>query len=211
MYMKKTIIYVSCILVFVFQLCQQAHADYTKKWHFVAGESYVNSLIVLTDFYKTNLEAEGYIVDPGPVLPIGITFNAYYQLDNGTKIGAGIGPVMMILFGGSNITRGYFSIPVYVGINRSFAQTANVSPYFRAGICYNLVSGDYVKDSTPGVFGAYGIEFLRHKRVSFGIEMLVDSSEITLVKYATSYWYTRQSKTETMKSIGFLFTGFVAF
>ncbi len=43
-------------------------------------------------------------------------------------------------------------------------------------------SGTYVKSSSVGFIGAYGMEFNRKKRVSMGFELGIDTSEVELEK-----------------------------
>ena len=38
----------------------------------------------------------------------------------------------------------------------------------------------YVEGTTPGFFGAIGLEFLRDRRVSIGVEISTDASEVEL-------------------------------
>jgi outer membrane protein W len=79
---------------------------------------------------------------------------------------------------GGNDDADFFSVPVNTNLRYSFLPKKNISPYVRAGVSYNIASGDYVESSKVGFLGALGIEFSRKKAVGWGFEVGYDSSEI---------------------------------
>jgi hypothetical protein len=70
-----------------------------------------------------------------------------------------------------------------------------------------LASGEYVKSSSSGFFGGVGVEFLRKRRVGFGLEISVDTAEIELEKVINYY----ESTTENVKPAGVMISVFAVF
>lgn len=143
------------------------------EWNFPLGFTFISGFNDITDLHEDNLNSSGYTTDSVDGLPIGLAFRPYYLTDFGLGFGVDIGPAMMI-FGDVD----FFNLPVNVNMRYAFASTTAFSPYIRAGLSYNLASGDYVEDKSAGLIGAVGIEFLRNKRVHFGFEFAYDTSEI---------------------------------
>jgi len=114
------------------------------------------------------------------VLPVGLSLNPYYEFDFGLGIGANIGPTSLIFVDTGWETDLNIIVPVGLDLRYTFLRDKNVSPYVRAGFRYPIVSGDYFDSSTPGFFGAVGVEFLRTKRTQFGLEVAYDTSEVTV-------------------------------
>jgi hypothetical protein len=157
-------------------------------WRFPVGLTYINGFGDVTDIYKDNMKAEGYmLLDESWDIPVGISFHPYVELDNGITIGTGFGPLAAIFVttsssGGGDGDKYFFDFPVNLTGGYVFIPSANISPYVRGGVMYHIASGDYVESSTPGLFGAVGVEFFRHNPVGLGIEIGYDSSEIELEK-----------------------------
>jgi len=145
------------------------------------------------DIMESNKEAEGYEVDTFE-WPVGISYQPYYQFDNGLGIGIGIGPIQLIM-GDMEL----YNVPICADVRYKLFIDRSVSPYVRAGLAYNIVSGDYVDSSNPGFFGGIGIEFAQLSAVGFGIEVLYNASEIEMEKYSSRYYYNYVIKTEEIK------------
>lgn len=143
------------------------------EWRVPFGISYISGVGEIVDLYEDNLDAEGYTTDSADGIPIGISVHPYYEFDFGLGIGIGIGPMMMII-GDAD----FFNLPVNACLRFAFMPRSNTSLYLRAGASYNIASGDYVEDSEIGYMGAIGIEFMRHRTVSLGIEAGVNNSTI---------------------------------
>jgi hypothetical protein len=141
---------------------------------FPVGLTYISGFGDVLDVYQANIKAEGYSSDASSMVPVGVSFQPYLKLDNGLGIGGGAGPIAMII--GS---RTFFDLPVSIDARYIFLD-ADTAPYVRGGIKYHIASGDYVKGSKPGIFGAVGMELFRNSRVGIGMEMAYDSSEIDL-------------------------------
>ena len=144
-------------------------------WRFPLGLTYLSGFEDVVDIHEDNLEAEGYIVYDTGHWPVGISFHPYVEFENGLGVGASIGPYM-IIYGDTE----FFALPVGLDARYTFIPGASISPYVRVGGRTHLASGDYVEGTTPGFFGAIGIEFLRDRRVSIGAEISTDASEVEL-------------------------------
>lgn len=107
----------------------------------------------------------------------------------------------------TNTDYDFFNLPVNMNVRFTPIPKADVSPYIRGGVSYNLASGDFVEKSKAGLFGAFGIEFLRTKHVGFGLEASYDTSEIELRKYKTSTNYSY----ENVKPLSFMVSFFMVF
>lgn len=81
------------------------------------------------------------------------------------------------------LNRTLLDIPINLNIRYTPLPKSNISPYIRVGGSYHIAWGDFVKRSKPGFLGALGVEFLRSRKVSFGVEAAYDSAEITFDKY----------------------------
>ena len=168
-------------------------------WRFPVGMTYISAFEDVVDIYEDNLEAEDYVVYDTGYWPVGLSFQPYVQFDNGLRIGAGIGPSMIIVGDVS-----HWDIPINLNGGYTFVPSANISPYVRAGVMYHLAGGDYVEGGTPGFCGGVGIEFLRHKVVGFGIELSYDTSEIELER-------VRYDDTEDVRPCELMFSIFAVF
>lgn len=145
-----------------------------SEFRFPVGLSYVQGFNDVVDLYKDNLKAEGYNVQGSGAIPVGLSAKGYYQFDSGFGFGVGFGPMMIV----SSSEAYFFGCPLHADIRYTLLQGENTCPYIRAGVQYSYASGDYVKKSSPGFLGAIGVEFLRNKRVGFGLEFAVTTSKI---------------------------------
>lgn len=109
----------------------------------------------------------------------------------------------MIVFGDVD----FFNLPVNACLRYTLTPKSNTSVYLRAGISYNLASGDYVEDKQVGFIGALGMEFLRQKRVGFGVEVGYDASTIELEDRTTS----NPNDTKTYTPTGLMVSVFAVF
>ena len=195
--MKKKALFVSIqlVMVILFVTGSAKAAD----WRFPVGLTYISGFGDVHDIYEDNLEAEGYDVYDSAYWPVGLSFHPYVEFDIGVRIGAGIGPFMLI-FGDVS----HLDVPVNLNGGFTFIPSANTSPYVRAGVMHHLASGDYVEGSSPGFFWGVGIEFFRQKRVGFGIEIAFDTSEIELER-------VRYNDTEDIKPCELMVSIFAVF
>lgn len=170
-----------------------------SEWILPVGFSYVSGFGEIRDVFIANLEEEGYYVESTDSFPVGIAFQPSYQYDNGFGIGTGLGPLMMIAGNASLI-----SMPVNLDVNYRLFPEANISWYGRIGARYNILAGDYVISSTPGVFAAVGMDFLKLSRIFFRGELAYDTSEIEIEN-----WDKRRD--ESYQPSAFMFSLYVAF
>ena len=192
--MKKNLILCLGTISMIFCLINPAESG---EWRHPLGLSYVSGFGYFMDVMENNKEVQGYEVESSQ-LPIEITYNPYYQLDNGLGFGIGIGPVQFITIDyASNIDHiELFSLPISADVRYNFLKNSNISPFARASLAYNIVSGDYVDSSKPGFSGGIGIEFFQHSIVGFGFEVSYNTSEVEMEKYSGNEWSYRLDGTE---------------
>ncbi len=77
-------------------------------------------------------------------------------------------------------------------------------------MAYNFAGGDYVEGLTPGLYAAFGIEFLRNRAVGFGFEVAIDQSEIEFERKIPSGFGT-VSTLESISPSGLVVSIFVIF
>ncbi|MBN2282617.1 MAG: hypothetical protein JXO48_01880 [Deltaproteobacteria bacterium] len=160
------LILISTILFFA----QPVHAD---DWRYALGISYMNVYSELADTFEKNLDYAGVSDTEEGAIPAGINFQPYLQFDNGMRIGVGLGPCSYMY---GNVD--YIDTPVNFNVGYTFNNSGSISPYFRMGFIRHIIAGDYVKGTDPGFFGAVGVEFLRDRSISYGLEMVYDTCEI---------------------------------
>ena len=156
----------------------------------------------IVDQYEDNLAADGFTTDSADGIPVGISIQPYYEFDSGLGVGVGIGPYM-IIYGDVD----FFNLPVNLSARYALMSKSNTSVYLRAGVSHNLASGDYVEDSQVGFLGALGVEFMRKKMVSLGVEVGYDSSTIELEDRTTS----NPNDTKEYEPVGFMVSVFAVF
>ncbi len=175
-----------------------APASKPYQWRFPVGLGGVTAFDDVADRYEDNLRAKGYTVDKDGAFPVGISFQPYVELNTGLRLGCGIGPATFLWYGDdkddhyrsyhskydddSNDVH-FYDVPVNMTIGYTFMPTADFSPYVRGGFIYHIAGGDYVEGVTPGLFGAFGIEFFRNNKVGFGVEVGYDTSRIEFERY----------------------------
>jgi len=143
--------------------------------------SYVDGLDDLGDLVEENWEQEQ--LDAGAsfadadviVWPVGISFSPYYQWDSGLRVGAGIGPIVLI-YGDVD----HFELPVSARVGYALNPEGSVSPYVFAGPSYHIASGDYVDDSSIGVVVGGGVELIKSDSFVMGIEAAYDTAELDI-------------------------------
>lgn len=181
---KKTLGVIIVTLVLLICASGQSYAD---EFKFPVGFTYISGFNDVFSLYKDNLEAEGYDVSGNTLLPIGLTFQPYYQFDNGIGVGLGVGPVSYIIvektdWSGDSTYMDFTDVPVQATVRYTFVPSSDISPYVRAGVSYHFASGDYVNNSNPGALGSVGVEFFRKSRVGFGLDVSYDSSTVEFDK-----------------------------
>ncbi len=179
----------------------------SADWRFPLGLSYISGFGDISDIHEDNLKAEyGGVTKSSDPMPVALTFHPYIQFDNGCGAGVGIGPMMLII-GDTD----FFNLPIKLDFRYTIIPRANISPYVRVGGSYHLASGDYVEGSSPGVFGCVGVEFLRKKVVSIGLEISYDTAEIELEKMYGYSWSASPSTIEKIEPCGLMISIFAVF
>lgn len=165
------------------------------EWRVPFGVAYVSGATEVFDQLEDNVGAEYSYVESVEGLPIGLTVQPYYEFDNGVGLGFGFGPFAYV-FGDVD----FFSLPVNVCLRYAFLPKSSVTPYIRVGASLPLVDGDYVEDRSIGAIGALGLELMRNRGVSLGIEAGYDSSTIELLDLTTA----DPNDTEEFQPTGFM-------
>jgi len=140
--------------------------------------SYVDGLDDLGDVLEDSWEQEQ--LDEGAwfadaditVVPIGISFSPYYQWDSGLRVGAGIGPIVLV-WGDLD----HFELPISARVGYTLNPEGSVSPYVFAGPSYHIASGDYVDGSDVGLVVGGGVELFKGDSFVMGIEATYDTAE----------------------------------
>jgi hypothetical protein len=176
---KNQIIYVlSLMVVLMFGSSAQA-----VQWRFPVGIAYSGGFHDVVGVFKDNLRALNYTVDGDSEIPVGLTFQPYYQFDNGLGIGGGFGPFMYLRAeASSGDSYSMYTMPINLCLRYAILPSSKISPYLRAGVSYNIAGGDFVQGKDVGFLGGIGVEFFRQNKVGFGLEVTYDSSELKLEK-----------------------------
>lgn len=175
------------------------------------GITYGSGLTDVTDAIETGLENQfGFDVDTWSI-PVGLSLHPYIEFDFGLGVGLSVGPAEFVAIEVDTYGPGYstsdssfdYLIPVGVDLRYTLFRDRKVSPYARVGVRYPIVGGDYLEDSSPGIFGALGVEFYRNNRVGFGVEVGYDASEVDVA--------VGGGRTETVKPCEFMISIFALF
>lgn len=203
--MKHNFIIVLTMLVCFLFITETSFA---ADWRFPINLTYANGMREVFDVHKESLENRGYSVSEEFFLPVAVSFQPYVQLAGPLRVGGGIGPLMLVMIGDYT----YFGIPLNLNMGLTFAPQAAVSPYIRVGLAYHLAFGDFVESTTPGLFGAFGFEFMRTKKVGFGLEIGLDSSKSKLEYFEKgSYGFRSQKGSKSVSPGGLLISAYVVF
>lgn len=177
------------------------------EFHFTAGLSYVDGIHNAVDDLEDLYHQAGFSLDDSYTVPISVSFQGYYEWDNGLGLGASVGPTLFLAieedFGFDEEEHFSSVVPIGLDVRYTLFRDRDVAPYVRAGVHYPLVSGHNLDSSEVGAFGAVGIELYRNRKVSFGFEVSYDSSTIKV-----------QGPTGATKETtypGFMFSAFVRF
>jgi len=182
--MKRKLVFLLYFPVFLFLVHSSA---FSMEWRFPVNLSYVDGARNVFNHYKNTLEAEGWTLTSEFYLPVAVSFHPFIQFNSGLRLGVGFGPMTFVYISGPDYT--HFEIPLNVNGGFTFAPNSNTSPYVKGGVVYHIATGDLTKGSTPGVFGSFGIEFMRMRMISFGVEATYDFSTLKLEKTTTEDYY----------------------
>ncbi len=156
--------------------------DSGLDWRFPVGLAYASGIPNVLDA----IESQNFDLESEFIIPVGLVFSPYVEFDFGLGVGVTVGPPSFVLIdvdyydGYDSWGSDYASyiVPIGADLRYTLLRQGNVSPYVRAGIRYPLVGGDFLKSADPGFYGGVGIEFLRQKRIAFGVEVGYDTTEI---------------------------------
>jgi len=172
-------------------------------WRFPVAISYSTGFVDVKDAALDYYRAQGWAVDEDVFVPVSVMFMPYVEFDSGIGVGASVGPPMFVAVeetvGTDESTDLSYIVPIGAHVRYTFLRDGNISPYARLGISYPIAGGNMIDGSTPGVLAGVGAEFLRTKKVGFGIEAAYDSSEVKMIGG------------ERIKASEFLFSLYVVF
>jgi hypothetical protein len=197
--MKKAAV----VLVFVFGgLLFSSIMAQAGDWRFPFGVSYINGVHDVEDQLEDNLRVSNYDVNTFESLPVGLSFQPYYEFDSGLGLGLGFGPFIYV-FGDAD----YWDVPVNVCLRYAVLPKASITPYIRVGASDHIAGGDYYNRSNIGFIGAVGLEFMRNRAVNAGIEVGYDSSSVELEDLTT----IDPNDSVDIKPVGFTISVFAVF
>jgi hypothetical protein len=170
------------------------------QFFFPVGLSYSYGSQQLTDKLADFYRNDRYDVDQVNI-PIGLSFNPFYEWDFGLGVGVSIGPTAFVAvdektyFGSTDTDTIRFSYAVPVGgfVRYTLFRHKTVSPYIRVGVRYPFAGGDNFESSKVGPFGMVGVDIWRDKKMGMSVEVGYDASEVK-VKYTTSAGSTLSDK-----------------
>jgi hypothetical protein len=176
---------IGVVLLFLTLSCGARAASF----HFPVGLTYASGIQDASDKLFDFYENDGYNVDR-ITIPVGLTFNPYFEWDNGIGAGLSVGPTTFVIveentysyYSSSSDTKFSYAVPVGPFVRYTFLKDKNVSPYIKAGVKYPFAGGDNFGSSTIGPFGAIGVDFWRTKSVGMSVEFGYDGSRLK-VKY----------------------------
>jgi hypothetical protein len=180
-----------------------ARAD---DWTVGPGVAYVSNINQVLDIYQDNVRAQGKTVDVDKALPVGISFDAAYQMDTGLRIDLGLGPYFRLT---GDVK--HFELPISGTVGYLFLPEEQASPYVKGGFVYHAASGDFYESSTPGLLVAGGLDFARRGRVSGTVELSFDASKIELDTLCAPGQVNCSAGTEKFRSYETVVSFFVKF
>jgi hypothetical protein len=158
------------------------------QFRFPVGFAYGSGLWETADKIFDSYEDSGYDVDDRFIFPLGLTFDPYYEWDNGLGAGLSLGPTTFIAVdeqdhgwsSHSDETRFSYVVPLGAHVRYTFWRDRSFSPYVKVGFRYPIAGGDNIDGSEIGPFGVVGVEFLRTKKIGFAFELGYDASQVTV-------------------------------
>jgi hypothetical protein len=180
-----------CVVVVLSGFCLPWSAP-AGQFFFPVGLSYSygsqQATDKLADFYRN----DGFNVDTTSV-PIGLSFNPFYEWDNGLGVGLSLGPMAFLavdenIYYGlahTDTTRFSYAVPFGGFVRYTLFRDKTVSPYVRVGVKYPFAGGDNLEAANVGPFGVVGVDLWRHHKVGMSVEVGYDASQVR-VKYTTT-------------------------
>lgn len=186
------------------------------QWRVGPGIAFATGISDVTDIYEENYNNTHTTtqVDVQFLLPIGLGVQGTYTWDSGLRVDMGLGPLFIIRDTGTgDVDSGldYTEVPVNATVGYTFIPSGQVSPYIRAGVSYHFASGDYVQGSSPGLFGAVGLEFMRTRIASVSLEVAFDQSKVEFDRYKRNSFGVVTYSTEKIKTYDTVIGLFVKF
>ncbi len=148
-----------------------AGASRIADFRFPVGLSFVSGTLDLKDYAEDRTDMDVF------AFPVALGISPYYQFAHGSQIWLDIGPSQLVMVDGDV---DYWGVPVGLSYGFAFLPRSSFSPYARVGFKYPIAGGDWVESSSPGLFGAVGVEFMRKRMVGLGIELGYDGSEVEM-------------------------------
>jgi hypothetical protein len=156
------------------------------SFHFPVGLTYASGITDVANAIEDSYERAGFNMSDNWVVPLGLTFDPYYEFDFGLGVGLNLGPTAVVsvwmdnddYYYDSDDARISYIIPVGAHLRYTFLRSKIVSPYLKVGFRYPIAGGDDIDSSRIGPYGAIGIEVWRTRRIGFSVEFGYDASEV---------------------------------
>lgn len=154
-------------------------------WRIGVGPAAASGLDDITDLYEDNLNSRDLYNTYESIdgIPIGVSFQAFYEQPSGLAFGVNIGPYMYI----SGDAR-FRDLPVDLGIKYLFSPESRSSAYIRLAARTHTASGSYVIENNSGGLAAIGMEFIRKRNFGLAVELGADSSSVTFEDWANGVY-----------------------
>jgi len=193
-----------------------ASPAYCGEWRVGPGLAVATGLHDVTHVYEDNYNNTHTTtqVDIKAVLPFSIAAQVTYTWNSGVRADLGLGPLFRIHDSGDgdvNTGLSHTEIPINATVGYTFIPHGMVSPYVRAGLSHHFASGDYVVSSSPGVFGAVGLEFMRTRVASVSLEVAFDQAKVEFDRYQRDSLGAVTHSTEKMKTYDTVIALYVKF
>jgi hypothetical protein len=183
--------YVVCVIAVLGSFCLRQSVQ-AGQFFFPVGLSYSYGSQQATDKLADFYSNDGFSVDKTSV-PIGLSFNPFYEWDNGLGVGLSLGPTAFLVVdedinSGSthtDTTRFSYAVPFGGFVRYTLFRDKTVSPYVRVGVKYPFAGGDNLEAANVGPFGVVGVDLWRNHKVGMCVEVGYDASQVR-VKYTTT-------------------------
>jgi hypothetical protein len=158
-------------------------------FYFPIGVGFSSGHIDVFNKIEDSYRAAGFHLHNDVLVPVGLSFNPYYEFDFGLGIGPTLGPTAFYNVhldtppgpyrSPDDNNRFSYIIPVGANLRYTFLRHCDVSPYIIGGVRYPIAGGDDLSsNSQPGPYAGIGVEFLRTQRICYGVEFGYDGSRV---------------------------------
>jgi len=162
-------------------------------FYFPIGVGISSGHVDVFDRIEDSYRAAGFRITHSTLVPVGLSYNPYYEFDFGLGVGLSLGPTAFFdvheqNFGGpgggrmgNDNDKFSYIVPVGADVRYAIFRDRVISPYAKVGIRYPIAGGDNLSSSSrPGPYGGLGVTFMHTRWIAFGIEFGYDASQVTV-------------------------------